>query len=109
VTWLNCSQSAGLTVSIDQDDRKRAFSMVDWQLTAKTIYCEAVDDEVTLMVYKNETTLCTGCKKYTRPNSLTLRTIQQKASKLKRSIKCEDGKCTRVEEYKAKILAEESR
>jgi hypothetical protein len=83
--------------------------MVDWQLTAKTIYCEEVDDEVTLMVYKDETAVCTGHKKYSQPNSLTLRLIQQKSGRLKRPIRCQGGQCTRVLEYKSKILAEETR
>ena len=28
------------------------MSMVNWQVTATTIYCDAVDDEITLLVYK---------------------------------------------------------
>ena len=37
--------------------------MPGWQITAKTIFCDAVDDEVTVMVYKDGSTRCTGYKK----------------------------------------------
>ncbi len=38
--------------------------MVDWQITATTIYCDAVADEVTFMVYGDGTVFCTGEKRY---------------------------------------------
>ncbi|MCJ7791782.1 MAG: hypothetical protein MUP49_05195 [Dehalococcoidia bacterium] len=37
---------------------------LDWQVTATTIYCDAVDDDVTILVYKDWSTKCTGYKKY---------------------------------------------
>jgi hypothetical protein len=81
--------------------------MVGWQITAKTIYCDAVDDEVTLLIYKDGTTRCTGCKKYDEPNDITRRLIKDKIKKLKRPIQCAGEDCFRVNEYKNKILAEE--
>lgn len=82
--------------------------MTNWQVTAKTIYCEAVDDEVTLLVYKDKSTRCTGRNKYTSPNSFTRQIIREKTRKLKRSIKCEGEQCPRLNQYKEKILAEET-
>ncbi len=82
--------------------------MIHWQVTAKTIYCEAVDDEVTLLVYKDKSTRCTGRNKYTAPNSLTRQIIREKTKKLKRPIKCELDQCLRIAQYKEKILAEEN-
>jgi hypothetical protein len=38
--------------------------MVDWEITATTIYCKAVDDEVTLLVSADGTCRCTGRQKY---------------------------------------------
>jgi len=35
-----------------------------WQVTATAIYCDAVDDEVTILVYKDWSTERTGYKKY---------------------------------------------
>jgi hypothetical protein len=37
---------------------------VDWQVTATTLYCEAVADEVTLLVYPDWSVKCTGVNKY---------------------------------------------
>ena len=36
----------------------------DWRITATTIYCAAVDDEVTLLVHRDFTAKCTGFTKY---------------------------------------------
>ena len=83
--------------------------MTDWQITAKTIYCDAVEDEVTVMVYKNATVRCTGCKKYSEPNAITLGTIKEKSQRLKRPIKCEGEGCSHVTAYKETILAQEPR
>jgi hypothetical protein len=81
--------------------------MTDWQITAKTIFCEAVDDEVTVMVYKNASARCTGCKKYSEPNAITQATIKEKSRRLQRPIKCEGENCARVTAYKTAILAAE--
>lgn len=34
--------------------------MVDWRVTATTIYGDAVDDDVTVLVYEDWSTRCTG-------------------------------------------------
>jgi hypothetical protein len=81
--------------------------MSNWQTTAKTIFCEAVDDEVTVMIYKNSSVRCTGCKKYTEPNDITRKLVREKNRRLKRTIKCEGEDCPRVSGYKTSILAEE--
>jgi hypothetical protein len=82
--------------------------MTNWQITAKTIFCEAVDDEVTVMVYKDGSTRCTGSQKYDQPNSITLNIIKKKTRRLKKPIKCEGDKCLRLNHYKNKILLEEA-
>jgi hypothetical protein len=81
--------------------------MTNWQITAKTIFCDAVDDEVTLMVYKDSSIRCTGCQKYGRPNSITQQIIKEKNRKLKRPIRCEGEACLRLTSYREKILNEE--
>jgi hypothetical protein len=82
--------------------------VTDWQITAKTIYCEAVDDEVTILVYRDAPTRCTGYRKYESPNDITRRTVKQKTRRLKRPIKCEGEGCPRVMQYKEQITAEEN-
>jgi hypothetical protein len=83
-------------------------SMTNWQITAKTIFCEAVDDEVTVLVYKNGSTRCTGARKYNQPSSVTANLVREKTLRLKRPVKCDGEPCSAVMEYKNKILAEET-
>ncbi len=80
--------------------------MTDWQITAKTIFCEAVDDEVTVLVHKNGTAHCTGCSKYDQPNDITRTLVKEKTRKLKRAIQCEGEECPRVTGYKNQIQTE---
>ena len=42
--------------------------MVNWQVTVTTIYCDAVDDDVTLMVNKDWTTKCVSYQRYRQPS-----------------------------------------
>jgi hypothetical protein len=83
--------------------------MTDWQTTAKTIFCDAVDDEVTILIFKDFSVHCTGYKKYSELNDITLNIIKAKNSKLKQPLKCEGEGCHRVLEYKEKIRTEESK
>ena len=78
--------------------------MSNWQTTAKTIFCDAVDDEVTVMVYKDNSVRCTGCKKYTEPNDITRKLVTEKNQQLKRLIKCEGEGCPRVTGYKTQYF-----
>ena len=82
--------------------------MVDWKITAKTIYCNAVDDEVTVLVYQDGSVHCTGCKKYNEPNSITKGIIREKTRRLKRPVKCSGEHCLHLSRYKDKILSEET-
>jgi len=81
--------------------------MVNWEITARTIYCDAVDDEVTVLIYKNGSVRCTGYQKYNRPDDITRDIIKQKSRRLKRTVKCEGEDCPRVVQYKEQIMAEE--
>ncbi|MBN1191509.1 MAG: hypothetical protein JXA46_17265 [Dehalococcoidales bacterium] len=83
--------------------------MSDWKITAKTIFCNAVDDEVTLLLHRNGDIHCTGFKKYNEPNEITLALIKSKTSLSKKPIKCEGEGCPRVVGYKEQIIAEETR
>ena len=82
--------------------------MIGWQVTATTIYCDAVDDDVTLLVYKDKSAKCTGYKKYS--GSITKETaklLKKKGKKLGRELRCEGPECSRVIEYRDKLRAEE--
>ena len=82
--------------------------MVNWRLTATTIYCQSVEDEVTVMVYKDGSVECTGSKKYGEPSKEFAKSIRAKTRQLKRDIKCEGAGCRRVTEYRDRLFAEET-
>ena len=80
----------------------------DWQVTATTIYCEAVDDDVTIMVYKDWTTKCTGYRKYVeKPTKDVLRDLHKRAKKSGKNLACEGPEDKRVTDYVNQLKAEE--
>jgi hypothetical protein len=83
--------------------------MSNWQTTAKTIFCEAVDDEVTVMVYKDFSAHCTGCKKYSQPNDMTKKIMVGKKRHAGHLVCCEGEGCQRVSAYRAIIQSEEAK
>ena len=82
--------------------------MVNWQVTAATISCDAVDDEVTLLVYKDGSAKCVGYGKYGKPDKDTAKLMNEKSKHLKRQLKCEGPECYRVIQYRDKLFAEET-
>ncbi len=84
------------------------MSMVNWQVTATTIYCDAVDNEVTLLVYKDWSVKCTGYRKYGEPNKDVINLLKKKSKQLKRQLECEGLECYQVIQYKEKLFAEEA-
>jgi len=83
--------------------------MANWQITATTLYCEAVDDEVTILVYKDGTAKCTGYKKYGEPDKEILNLLKKKSGQLKRQLECAGSECSQVTQYKEKLFAEEAK
>jgi hypothetical protein len=81
--------------------------MVSWQITAKTIYCGTVEDEVTLIIHRDGTATCTGLKKYGEPNRVMQKIIKKKVKQFNRPMQCEGLQCPRLTAYKEKIFAEE--
>jgi hypothetical protein len=82
--------------------------VTDWQLTATTIYCDAVDDDVTIMVYKDWSTKCTGYKKYAESlDKETAKTLKRKAKRLGRSLGCEGPLDHRITDYRDRLAAED--
>ena len=82
--------------------------MVNWQLTATTIYCDAVDNDITLIVYKDGSVKCTGHKKYCEPNRETSKLLGRKSKQLNRKLECEGPECHRAIQYRDKLFAEEA-
>ena len=82
--------------------------MVNWQVTATTIYCDAVDDEVTLLVYKDWSAKCTGYRKYGESGKTGTNLLKKKGKQLKRPLECVGPECHRVIQYKEGLLSEEA-
>lgn len=84
---------------------KRICKMVDWQITATTILCDAVADEVTFLVKKDWTAECTGYAKHCSTEASAL--LKKRGKKLGKQLACEGPQCYRLVKYKEKLLAEE--
>jgi hypothetical protein len=79
-----------------------------WQVTVTTIYCDAVDDEVTILVYNDLSTKCTGYKKYVESfDKERTKMLQKKAKRLGRNLKCEGPQDYRVTDYRDKLTTGE--
>ena len=83
--------------------------MVNWQVTATTIYCDAVDDEVTLLVNKDGSAQCIAYQRYGEPDKETVKLMRKKESQLKRHLACEGPECYRLTQYRDQMFAEEAR
>ncbi len=82
--------------------------MVDWQITATTIYCDDVDDEVTIIVQRDGSARCVGFARYDKPDRDTAGLMKQKSKQLQRQLKCTGPECRRVVDYRDRLLAEET-
>ena len=82
--------------------------MIDWQVTATTIYCDAVDDDVTLIVDKDWNMRCIGYSRYvTNLDKDTARLLKQKSRRQGRNLKCEGPGDFRVTDYRDRLMAQE--
>jgi hypothetical protein len=78
--------------------------MADWQITATTIFCDDVDDEVTLLIYGDGTSKCTAQPKYALPNKATAKAMKKKGKQSGKPLSCQGAGCQRVAEYRKKWL-----
>jgi hypothetical protein len=79
----------------------------NWQLTATTIYCDAVDDDVTLLVDKSLNIRCTGYARYvTNLDKETAKIFRDKSRRLGRNLKCDGPQDFRVTGYRDRLIAE---
>jgi hypothetical protein len=81
----------------------------DWEITATTVYCEAVDDEVTLIIYADGTSSCTGRDQYIKPDKETSRSMKKNSRRQGKLLACRDSDCTIVSDYRDNILSGESK
>jgi hypothetical protein len=78
--------------------------MVDWQITATTIFCADVEDEVTLMVYGDGAVKCTAQPKYAQHDKETVKILKKKGKQTGKTLACLGANCPRVPEYRDKWL-----
>ena len=80
--------------------------MVDWEVTATTIICEAVDDEVTLIVSGNGIAKCSGRQKYDNSKKETRKALAAKSKSSGKQLGCKGEICATLKQYRDKMLGE---
>jgi len=78
----------------------------NWQVTATTIHCDYVDDNVTLMVDRDWTTRCAWYHRYKQKILENPKQKFDKAIRLKMA-KCPGTECPIALEYRDKLIREE--
>jgi hypothetical protein len=82
--------------------------MADWQATVATVYCDAVDDDVTTMVYKDRGVRFTGHRKYAESlDKEAAQTLRRKARRLGRNLVCEGPLDCKVTDYRDRLTAQD--
>ncbi|MCX7911879.1 MAG: hypothetical protein N2506_02795 [Dehalococcoidales bacterium] len=75
-----------------------------WQVTATTVYCEHVDDEVTFIVRPDGACRCTGQDRYFTPDGEVSRRMKQRSKSLGRVLRCLGEGCPLLLEHRDEIL-----
>ena len=83
--------------------------MANWVITATTIYCDAIDDEVTLIIDRDGGVKCTGYRRYYEPSKDVSKLLDKKGKRLNRKLRCEGLECHRVTQYRDRLFAEETK
>ncbi len=81
-------------------------SMVDWEVTAKTIFCESVSDEVTIIVNGDGSVRCSGRQKYSHPTNDVKKSMKTRSKSSGKQIKCLGEDCAMVKQQRDKMLGE---
>jgi len=82
--------------------------MVDWQLTATTIYCDTVQDEVTIFVYRDGSLGCTGFGHNGEKGNQNARKPDAACPESTIKPGCVGLPCKHTTEYRNILLAEEN-
>ena len=81
--------------------------MVDWQVTAVTINCSAVAEEVTIIVKNDWSVKCTGFEKIAHSRQARIEMLKRSIN-LKRALDCKGMQCPQIMEYIQKLQTEEN-
>jgi hypothetical protein len=77
--------------------------MTDWEITATTVYCDTVGDEVTLIVHRDGTLRCTGHQKYAGMDKEVAGAVK-KSPRQERRTRCQGADCPRVTQYRDSLI-----
>jgi hypothetical protein len=77
--------------------------MTDWEITATTVYCDAVGDEVTLIIHRDGTSRCTGRQKYTGKGKEATGNGKKGPRGEKHAV-CRGADCPRVTQYRDSLI-----
>jgi hypothetical protein len=80
--------------------------MIDWEVTATTIFCESVNDEVTIIVNRDGAVRCSGRQKYEKPGKEDKKTLKTKSRLMGKELACLGENCAAVKKYCDKMLSE---
>ena len=82
--------------------------MADWRLTVTTIYCDAVDDDVSLVITCYGTAKCTAYKKYAGDTARDAKQLLEiRGKRLGRELRCVGPLDFRVTRYRDEIMAQD--
>jgi hypothetical protein len=80
--------------------------MVDWEVTATTIFCDSVKDEVTIIVKEDGSVKCSGRLKFDTATKESKNALKM-ASKINgKKLACQGVDCATVKQYRDKVLGE---
>ncbi len=79
--------------------------MVTWKVTAGTINCPAVADEVTVIVKSDWSVSCSGFDKLKTSRRAQLQMVERSLD-LKRTLDCKGIQCKQITDYLDKLRAE---
>ena len=80
--------------------------MVDWEITVTTVYCNSIDEEVTLVVNEDGAWRCTGQQRYDQPGKDAARLLKRKSKMTGKSLNCLGKKCPAAKGYWDGLLSE---
>ena len=78
-----------------------------WKVTAGTINCRAVADEVTIIVKNDWSVQCSGFDKLKNSRRAQLQMVERSLD-LKRTLDCKGMQCKQITDYLEKLQAEEN-
>lgn len=80
--------------------------MVDWQLTATTIYCKEIGNEVTILVHSDGKIACTGYDRHHTPDRPASSSSGRSRS-VETTNECPGLTCPNATGYRDRLFAEE--